>query len=311
MLSVSVAPGASINDALRSLPPTGDAELILGEGIYREKVELVRPNTRLRGLSPQQTLIVYGDHANALHPDGQPYHTFRTATLRVLADNVRLESLSVKNDSADPAKNGQCVALYVYGDSFFAKDCHLRSTQDTLFCGPLPDDLIVRYDGFLPDAARYREGTLVQRFEDCVIAGSVDFIFGCARALFARCELVSIHDGRDGGYIAAPAHSLKQADGFVFHDCLLSSEGVSDGSVFLARPWRDFGKAVFIKCRLGAHVAPALFDPWNDSGRQRTARFGISGLSGTAVSPVAWCRSLSPSEAEEALMRASVHDPAR
>ncbi|HWQ57668.1 MAG TPA: pectinesterase family protein [Clostridia bacterium] len=298
MLRVSVPPGASINEALAGLPATGEAKLLLSSAVYREKIEVARPRTRIVGVSPEHTRIEWSDCANAFHPlDGLQYNTFRTATLRVTADDVVLENLTVANTAGDPAKNGQCVALYAYGDRFLARNCRFASTQDTLFAGPLPDDLIVRYGGFLPDAARYREGTLRQRYEDCEIAGSVDFIFGCANALFLRCRLVSLFDGRDGGYVAAPAHSLKQSVGFVFLACAFSGEGVSDGSVFLARPWRDFGKADFIRCRLESHVAPALFDPWEGTSRDRTARFGVLDPSGRPLAPVAWCRGLSAEQA--------------
>ncbi|MDO5111035.1 MAG: pectinesterase family protein [Clostridia bacterium] len=306
---LTLTPGASIGAALNALPPEGDATLRLPAGVFREKVELTRPHTRLLGVSPEKTRIVFGDCANAIHADGQPYNTFRTATLRVLADNVCLENLCVENDAADPARNGQCVALYVYGDRFAARNCHFLSTQDTLFCGPLPDDLILRYDGFLPDAARYREGSLSQHYEDCVIAGSVDFIFGCADALFSRCTLRSVFDGRDGGFVAAPAHSLKQTRGFVFADCDFTGEGVSQGSVFLARPWRDFGKASFLSCCLGAHIAPALFDPWNDTRRDRTARFGYFDLGGSRIAPVCWGRALTQEEAGVTLSRAAYINP--
>ena len=46
------------------------------------------------------------------------------------------------------------MALSVYGDDFLMEDCLLRSTQDTLFVGPLPQDLIRRYVDLLPPELR-------------------------------------------------------------------------------------------------------------------------------------------------------------
>jgi len=43
--------------------------------------------------------------------------------------------------------------------------------------------------------------------------------------------------------------------------------------VYLARPWRDYGIARFEDCSYGPHIAPAGFDKWNDTNRDRTARF--------------------------------------
>ena len=304
MHEITVAPGESIAAAIRSLPSEGEALVRLLPGEYREKLELERPRTRITGASPELTRIVWDDCANAIHPaDGLEYNTFRTATLRVTADGAALENLCVENSRADPEKNGQCVALYVYGDGFLARGCRFASTQDTLFCGPLPDDLVVRYQDFLPDAARYREGDLRQRFENCEILGSVDFIFGCADAVFHKCRVVSVFDGRDTGFVCAPAHSLKQKNGFLFADCDFSDGGVSAGSVFLARPWRDFGKASFVGCRLDRHISPALFDRWNDTERFRTARFEFCGFSGAETFPVAWSKALSRAEAQKLLSR--------
>ena len=51
------------------------------------------------------------------------------------------------------------------------------------------------------------------------------------------------------------------------------AEAVPDGSVHLARPWRDYGLAKFISCTYDSHIAPVGFDKWNDTDRDRTARF--------------------------------------
>jgi pectinesterase len=153
------------------------------------------------------------------------------------------------------------------------EDCTLRSTQDTLFLGPLPDDLIVRYDGFLPDELR-RGGVMRQRFSECLIEGTVDFIFGCGESLFERCEIRSLCDARDIGYAAAPAHALAQTEGFRFVDCRFTAEdGVTPGSIYLARPWRDCGLCRFLNCRYDDHISPLGFDKWNDTDRDKTARF--------------------------------------
>ncbi len=161
----------------------------------------------------------------------------------------------------------------MYGDRFTMERCRLTSTQDTLFMGPLPDDLIERYDNFLPHFLRPSK-TCLQRYTDCLIEGTVDFIFGCAEAVFDRCEIRSLRDARDIGYAAAPAHELRQTRGFRFQNCRFTAEeGVTPGSIYLARPWRDYGLCVFQDCTYGPHIAPEGFDKWNDTQRDKTARF--------------------------------------
>ncbi len=245
----------------------------LAAGSYRQKLVIRTPGLRLEGAGSEKTEIVWNDYAKKLDGQGREYITFRTWTVAVCADGVEMSRLSVRNDALDPVSKGQEVSLSVYGDDFRMSDCLLCSTQDTLFLGPLPPDLIDRYDGFLPDELRASR-LLSQRFTRCRIEGSVDFIFGCGDAVFDECEIVSVFDGRDHGFVAAPAHSMNQNDGFVFRRCsFLRGPGLSDSSVFLARPWRDYGLARFEDCRYEAHIKPEGFDPWLDSGRERTARF--------------------------------------
>jgi pectinesterase len=201
------------------------------------------------------------------------YNTFRTWTLAVCADHVTIEDLSIVNSAGHPEEKGQEVALTVYGDDFTMNRCTLSSTQDTLFLGPLPDDLIERYADFLPDHLRAPKACR-QRFSDCLIEGTVDFIFGCGEAVFDRCELRSVYDVRNVGYVAAPAHELRQDKGFLFQGCRFTAQAqVGKGSIYLARPWRDYGLCVFERCTYQEHISPLGFDKWNDTHRDKTARF--------------------------------------
>lgn len=284
MGEVLVRPGDHIQAALNSAAP-GNA-IRFAPGVYREKLMIRTPGLRLLGEGAEKTILVYDDYANKLDAQGREYNTFRTWTAAVCADDVGMSGLSIINDALDPARKGQEVALSVYGDRFHMENCTLRSTQDTLFLGPLPPDLIERYAGFLPDELR-QSRPLSQSFAHCRIEGSVDFIFGCGAALFEDCEIVTVFDGRDHGYVAAPAHSLSQTEGFRFRRCsFIQGEGVADRSHWLARPWRDYGLARFEDCTYGRHIRPEGFDPWRDSGRDRTARFYESPARSERVG---WC----------------------
>ena len=245
----------------------------LAEGDYRQKAVIRRPNLTIIGAGPDKTRIVFDDYANKLDSRGVAYNTFRTYTLAVCADGVSMEDLTVENDALAPERKGQEVALSVCGDRFQMEHCILRSTQDTLFLGPLPPDLIDRYEGFLTDELR-RGGEMRQTFRQCRIDGSVDFIFGCGNAVFRQCEIRSVKDVRLQAFAAAPAHTQAQTTGFTFRQCRFTAEeGVPAGSVYLARPWRDYGLAEFVDCCYGPHISPEGFDKWNDTARDRTARF--------------------------------------
>lgn len=308
MQAIRLTPSDDLQTVLNGLK--GAAVVYLGAGVYRQKTEIRADDLRIIGEGCGKTVIVYDDYAKKPHADGLEYNTFRTYTLCVSGNNVRLENLTVENSNTDPATRGQCVALSVHGKLFRARNVELKSTQDTLFLAPFPDDLIVRYsglnggepyyDGFIPKNQLYAEGGSLHIFEDCKIFGTVDFIFGCAEAYFLNCEIVSLPDSRNIGYVAAPAHSLKQERGFCFIGCKILSGGMDEGTCYLARPWRDFGKCGFIDCKVGEHIAPELFDKWNDTYRDRTARFSYYGLDcAFTPSPVRWAKELIPSQADE------------
>ena len=269
--SIYVSPEDDLQAVLDSAPE--NAVVHLAPGVYRQKLMLRAPGLTLLGAGAEKTKLVYGDYARKRHPIGYEYNTFRTYTLAVCADRVTLRDLAVVNDALAPEIKGQEVALSVLGDDFLMENCVLSSTQDTLFAGPLPSDLIGRYEGFLLDPLR-RGGRLGQRYAGCRIEGTVDFIFGCGEVVFDRCELRSLKDARNVGYVAAPSHEERQTEGFLFRDCRFTcEEGVAPGSIYLARPWRDYGLCRFENCVYGPHIAAEGFDKWNDTRRDLTARF--------------------------------------
>ncbi|MBD5631988.1 MAG: pectin esterase [Clostridia bacterium] len=287
---------------------SGPTTIYLKSGVYRQKVEIAKNDVILIGENRETCVITYDDYAKKIDKNGVEYTTFRTYTLCVSGERVRLENLTVENSNTAPEKVGQCVALSVNCRNFSAENVDLRSTQDTLFMMPFPDDLVIRYRDFLPERQLYMQGTSLHLFKNCRIYGTVDFIFGGAEAYFKGCEIVSVHDNRNMGFVAAPCHSLTQRCGFYFIDCTLRSENVEDNTIYLARPWRDFGKSTFINCRLGKHIKRELFDKWNDTNRDQTARFEYFGLDCEFTpSPVKWARELTSAEANEIINECNKH----
>lgn len=306
MKKIYVTPSDNLQNILDGLD--GPATIYLKKGIYYTKVEIKKSGVVLIGESRETTIITYDDYARKIHADGKEYNTFRTYTVCVSGESIRMENLTVINSNTDPSTAGQCVALSVNAKSFYAKNIALKSMQDTLFLAPFPDDLVVRYRGFIPENQLYMQGTSLHLFEDCEISGTVDFIFGGAEAYFKNCRITSLSDKRGTGFIAAPCHHLVQNNGFCFIGCNLKNGGAGENEVFLARPWRDFGKCAFINCSLDNHVNPVLFDKWNDTDRDKTARFYYYGLkSASPLHPVSWAKELTESQANEIIKRCNAH----
>ena len=306
MKTIKVTPNDDLQRILDSI--TCPTTIYMTNGTYRQKLWVKCDGVKIVGEDRETTRIVWDDYAKKPHPDGREYNTFRTYTLCITGEGVTLENLTVENSNTAPEKVGQCVALSVNAKRFHAANVKLVSTQDTLYTAPFPDDLVIRssgltddatyYDGFIPKEQLYMEGESVQIYEKCTICGTVDFIFGGAEAYFYDCDIISLGDRRKCGYVAAPSHSLKQERGYAFINCRFTDGGADKGTIYLARPWRDFGKCDFIDCTVGEHVSPLLFDKWNDTFRDKTARFAFCNLGGGEFAPVCWSKELTRAEAD-------------
>lgn len=294
MKTIYLSNGESLQKAINFADE--NSIIVLEPREYREKVKIAKSNITLQGVK-NKTKIVFDDYARKIHSDGLEYITFRTQTVTVTGNNVAIKDLEIENDSYLPTIKGQAVALSVYGDNFLGENLVLRSMQDTLFLGPLPDDLTNRYNGFLPSDERYVEGELLSLFTNCDIYGSVDYVFGCGNAYFYNCKLINIDDNRAIGYVCAPAHSLKQRNGFNFYKCSFEKANDLNAEVFLARPWRDYGKCEFLDCEIDSHISPLGFNKWGDTYRDTTARFLYGGFE--IKNAVSWATRLSPSQREK------------
>ncbi len=274
MHELTLHPGDSLQAAINSLPDDGhSARILLAPGVYREKIELRRPNTILQGSGAEKTCILWDDAATALHPDGRKNGTFRSYTLLVLADNCCVKNLAVRNDAGCLADSGQCIALFADGDGFVCENCELTSCQDTLFTAPLPPKEVIP-GGFLGPTQLLPRKAQRQTYLRCVIKGDVDFIFGGAAAWFEDCEIICIRrEGRDpGGFATAASTPEGQKYGYVFNHCRFVGENVPDASFYLGRPWREYARTILLDCFLGPHIRP---EGWDDWGKESFPRNGL------------------------------------
>ena len=252
------------------------ARILVRPGVYREKVVIWRDNVTLTGEDREATMLVWNGCAKDRYEDGTEKGTFLSSTLMVTGRNVTVENMTVCNDAGDGRDVGQAVAVYAAGDRGVWRGCRLIAHQDTLFCGPvrLPNvqEDIGDRAGSAEAYSRVEDGPLTrsrQYFEDCLIQGDVDFIFGPYRCWFERCTLFM--NERGGWYTAANTNEA-QPYGFVFHRCTLTG-ACEPGKGYLGRPWRRFARTVFLACDMDGHVAPEGFADW-DAERVVTDRCG-------------------------------------
>lgn len=258
----------SINEALNYLKEDDENTIFLKKGIYEEKIRLNSSNLVLEGESKDEVIILYHDYSKKIHEDKRDYNTFRTATIMVLGNNITFKNLTIKND-IKANFGGQAVALSIFANHFKAININILSEQDTLLLGPLPDDLKERYTNFLTNEELFIEGSLYSKFDNCYIEGNIDFIFGSGEALFRNCSLIS--NGK--GYVSAPSHSLFQKYGFNFINCNYINKQNDIDNVYIARPWRSYGKNVVINCSFDKHIKKDGYTSWNNKHPENYIRF--------------------------------------
>lgn len=267
MQRVSVGRGgafATIGAALSASDPACPLTLVLAAQVFEEKVFCEHPVVRIIGQGMDKTVIRWHDGGFHPHPDGRKTGTFRSYTACFDGKLLCMENLTVENTAGRGEQHGQAIALAVYSETAHLKNVRLKSYQDTLFMGPLPDKER-QPDGFLGPRQFAPRVPSRQYYEACEILGDVDFMFGGADAVFSRCQIHAV--GQRSGFAAAPSG---KADGLgmVFERCMFSAD--EPGSLRLARPWRSEGKAAFLFCETGNALAETAFDPWAEQAQTYT-----------------------------------------
>ena len=249
--------------------------IYIKKGTYKEKVIIPQwlQNIELCGEDRDATIITYDDHANVVFPPtGKGMTTFRTYTLKVEANDITLRNLTIENNAA---RLGQAVALHTEGDRLLFVNCRFLGNQDTVYTG-MPRTRML--------------------FHDCYIEGTTDFIFGPATAWFEHC---TIH-GKLNSYITA-ASTPKDVDyGYIFSNCTVTAAD-SVTSLYLGRPWRDYGYTLFMNCELPGVICPEVWHHW-EQHREQTARYFEYNNRGEGANPanrVGWSRQLTKKEAQQ------------
>ncbi len=214
--------------------------------------------------------------AKEIMADGTKRGTFRSYSVLVDGNNICFRNCVFENTAGNGRDVGQAIALYLDGDGISLDSCLIRGHQDTMFLAPLPDKEIIPGGFTGPKQFTERKRRTVH-FKNCIIEGGVDFIFGGATAYFDGCEFVSVEEG----YVFAPSTPADVEIGFVATNCRFSAkEGVSKGSCFIARPWRNHAYVRLENCYLGEHINPLGFDDWGKSEAHETVRFFEQGSFG-------------------------------
>ena len=283
-------------------------------GVYHERVIVTQNhnNITLIGLGKTPADVVITNSLNARVAGG----TFFTETVEINGTGFEADNITFENTAGN---TGQAVAVADRGDRSIFKHCRFLGHQDTLFA----------------DYGR-------QYYVDSYVEGGVDYIFGNAAAVFDRDELRSNGPGsitaqsrtsadQNTGYIilnskvtvafdtpmappvpvvpqgAAPA-AQPPADAAAGAPsttaALAPPRPARPRQILLGRPWRAYGRAIFISTELPAEVNPVGWDRWGSPSNETTAYYAESGDTGPGATPatrVPWSHQLTADEVKQYL----------
>lgn len=252
----------SLQQAVNSVPFGIPETIYIKNGIYKERVEIRQDNITLIGESKDDVIVTEGYYARMLMPDGSKRGTFRSYTFLVYADNFSAYNITFENSAGFGDDVGQAIAVYAEGDNIIFKNCKLLGHQDTLFTGPLPMKE-KQPGGFTGPTIDAKRRHVHQLYEDCYIAGEVDFIFGSATAYFKSCTLFALNRNNSiNAYYTAPSTYEGQEFGYVFDSCTFTGN-CPPKSVALSRPWRIYARTVLLNCEYSEQIIDEGFTDWN------------------------------------------------
>ena len=141
------------------------ARHLQGTDLYPARETFLPSHRRGRG----ETILTFDLNANIVGPAGKPIGTFRPPPVYIDAEDFTAENITFEN-SAGPV--GQALAIRIHGDRAVFRNCRFLGWQDTI----------------LANRGRHY-------FENCYIAGHVDFIFGGATCYCERCKIHCLKEG--------------------------------------------------------------------------------------------------------------------
>ena len=258
---------ASVQQAIDHVPEYNTHRVVIqiNPGVYQEQIKIsqTKPFITFQGQDPLRTTLTFNLSAKTSGDTRLSYSAY------IAGSDFWAENITFENSYGI---GSQAVAAYVNTDRVVFRNCRFLGWQDTLFA----------------DGGR-------QYYKDCYIEGHVDFIFGNGTAVFENCTIHS----KGQGYVTAQWRlSDTETNGFVFVNCRLTGSDTGKG-VYLGRPWRPYGRVVFIDCWMDAHIKPEGWDNWRDQAREKTARFAEYKSGGPGANPsarVPWSRQLNQEE---------------
>ncbi|CAK8563921.1 unnamed protein product [Lathyrus sativus] len=261
----------TISEALAAIPAIypGRYVIYVKEGVYDETVTITKKmqNVTMYGDGSQKSIIT----GNKNFRDG--VRTFLTASFVVLGDGFLGLAMGFRN-TAGPDGH-QAVAARVQADRAVFANCRFEGYQDTLYTQ-----------------------THRQFYRSCIVAGTIDFIFGDAAVIFQNCIMVVRKplDNQSNMVTAQGRMDKQQATGTVLQKCTIKADDklvpvTKSIKSYLGRPWKEFSRTIVMETEIGEFIHPEGWTEWNGNFALDTlyyAEFNNTGPGASTSGRIKW-----------------------
>ncbi|KAI9462267.1 carbohydrate esterase family 8 protein [Boletus coccyginus] len=300
----------SVQEAIDSLPETGNAVILIGEGQYfgvRLNVTCSAPVTLLGQLDPDTAFIRDGNATqrnlvhiwNNLYAGTTGLTDDETATL-ILSPSLghhfgnvdfRAYNIDFENRAANYAIAQALVTSITSSNASFY-GCTFASWQDTWYTGHGANTYVV----------------------DSIIYGQTDYLFGSGIAWFQSVTLANRACG--GGITAWKGEPGTRQGVYIANSRIIRSPDadaakVTTGNCYLGRPWNDYAVAVFLRTYMDESIRPVGFKPWSGDEVPNTtfyAEFDSYGPGGNTSVRVPQDHILSAEQAKKYRLKQVFHE---
>ncbi|KAK4380166.1 hypothetical protein RND71_002028 [Anisodus tanguticus] len=210
-------------------------------GIYDEYITVTKD---------QVNIFMYGDGPRKTIVTGQKYNrdgvsTYQSASFSAVGNGFIANSMGFQN-TAGP-EGHQAVALRVQSDMAAFYNCRIDEYQDTLY------------------AQTHR-----QFYRNCVVSGTVDFIFGDAAAILQNFLIIARKpmENQQNTMTAQGRTNIRETTGLVIQNCRIVPEQLLEPMRFkiptyLGWPWKMYSRTVIMESTLADFIQPAGWMPWS------------------------------------------------
>ncbi|KAJ6706186.1 PECTINESTERASE [Salix purpurea] len=261
----------TVSAAVAAAPKKSSTRYIIRikAGVYRENVDVTKEMTNIMFMGDGRKTTIITASRNVV--DGST--TFNSATVAAVGQGFLARGITFQN-TAGPSKH-QAVALRVGSDLSAFYECDMLAYQDTLYVH-----------------------SNRQFFINCLVAGTVDFIFGNAAAVLQDCDIHARrpNSGQKNMVTAQGRTDPNQNTGIVIQKSRIGATSdllpvKSSFPTYLGRPWKEYSRTVIMQSSITDVIHPAGWFEWSGSFALSTlyyAEYQNSGAGAGTSGRVTW-----------------------